>query len=87
MLHQTDTDGNWAGSRQSRDREWNLELIDGKVSTDSLSRAPYQLVHHRDGSYALHAYDKFDNDLSEEELTFILRFVPPGAQRRGFWEG
>ena len=87
MLHQTDADGNWAGSRQSRDREWNLELIDGKVNTDSLSRAPRQLVHPQDGSFALHAFEGFDNDLSEEELSFVRRFVPPGAQRWGCWGG
>lgn len=84
VLHQTDHDGNWAGSRQSKDREWNLDLIEGMVETDTLSRAPYQLVHHRDGRFVLHEYAMFDNDYSDEEWNFIQRFVPPKAERLPF---
>lgn len=84
VLHQTDHDGNWAGSRQSKDREWNLDLIEGLVETDTLSRAPYQLVHHRDGRFVLHEYAMFDNDYSDEEWNFIQRFVPPKAERLPF---
>lgn len=84
VLHQTDHDGNWAGSRQSKDRNWNLDLINGVVETDTLSRAPYQLVHHRNGRFTLHEYAMFDNDYSEEEWDFLRRFIPQNAERFPF---
>lgn len=81
MVHQTDSDGNWAGGkRESRDSLWNIDLAGLSFEHESVSRAPYQLIHHKDGSYNLHSFSGIDNDFSEEELAFIKKFIPTNAQ-------
>lgn len=81
VLHQTDADGNWAGSRESLDRDWNLRIVQDSLVFDSLSQAPFQLNRHEDGSLSLHRYRKADNVYSREEMEFISKFLPAGADR------
>ena len=81
VLHQTDADGNWAGSRNSLDRDWNLRIVQDLIVYDTLSQAPFQLNRHEDGSLAFHRHQKADNVYSREEMEFISKFLPAGADR------
>ena len=83
VLHQTDTDGNWAGSRASLDRDWNLQIVQDSLVYDSLSQAPFQLNRHEDGSLSFQRHQKGDNVYSREEMEFISKFLPAGADRLG----
>ena len=81
VLHQTDSDGNWAGSRASQDRDWNLQIVQDSLVYDSLSQAPFQLNRHEDGSLSFQRHQKGDNVYSREEMEFISKFLPAGADR------
>lgn len=81
VLHQTDSDGNWAGSRDSLDRDWNLNIVQDSLVFDSLSQASFQLNRHEDGSLAFHRHQQADNVYSREEMEFISKFLPAGADR------
>ena len=81
VLHQTDADGNWAGSRESSDRDWNLELLKTPLLFDTLSRSPYQLLYHQDGRLTLHRHSLVDNAYAPQEMEFIDRYIPANADR------
>lgn len=85
VLHQTDADGNWAGGeRPSKDKTWNLDLVGMDYDYESVSRAPYQLLHYQDGSYNLHTFAGYDNDFSLQEMEFISSYFPDHAQCNEF---
>lgn len=81
VIHQTDSDGNWAGgTRNSRDSSWNLDLVGTHYEYESVSRATYQLSHYSNGMFNLRQYPGYDNAFSPEEIHFISRFIPPKAK-------
>lgn len=81
IIHQTDSDGNWAGSRISNDRNWNLNLLGNTLQYDTLSLAHYRLLLLQNRQLAFEEVPLFDNVYSEEEIEFIQRYIPPLANR------
>ena len=81
IIHQTDSDGNWAGSRPSEDRNWNLHLLGDLLQYDTLSLAHYRLLLLQDRRLVLETVPPFDNIYSEAERRFIRKYIPPKAER------
>ena len=83
VLHQTDTDGNWAGSKRSSiDRTWNLDLTGDQYDYATLSKAPYQLLYTQSNQYSLYQYPGYDNHFHPLEYQFIESFFQSSPRCR-----